>query len=62
MTYDMSQFICPGSYLLNVHICFCTPTQDGKIFLYRKVFRSLNVQVVCAGKLHIVDLVAKFPE
>ena len=40
LTYDMSQFICPGSYPLYVHICSCTPTQDGKIFLHRKVFRS----------------------
>lgn len=62
MTYDMSQFICPGSYPLYMHICFCTPTQDGKILLHRKVFRSLSMQVVYIGKSHIVDMVAKFPE
>lgn len=62
MTYDMSQLICPGNYPLYIHICFCTPTQDGKIFLHRKVFRSLRMQVVCIGKSQIVDMGAKFPE
>jgi len=43
------------------HITIKAPSQDEFVYVNRKQFHSINVQIICDAQMHLTNIVARWP-